>query len=267
MGRLTEAEESQLSTHDLFISIGAQADPRSGGAVAGRQLRVLFFSSSATTNDKLSDTVERIRRFASLTGGQNLAIVMLLEAETPAILDSTKTPEKGEITQTSSEAGVLAYSKLQATMMDHPEIPYIPILPLAKLDSITELLRKHVAYLSRPKQKSKPASTSFALLQLCTANPPMSQHTSYVVSDLFANLRELAAACTTVSSTPNSSSPSVRAAGFSTQMTGTQASGIDEDTQRSDDRAVAKLKQLRDLVGERECADVVDFWKEEWTID
>lgn len=169
--------------------------------------------------------------------------------------------------QTSGEEGMVAYSKLQAAMMDNTDIPHVPVLLLPKLDGLAETLKKHIAFLARPKVETAPVAAAFALLQLCTANGPMSRQTAFILSDLFANLRELARACTTVSSAPNSSSPSAKLAGDSSQVISTQASGFEPSTQLSNVGACGKLKQLCDLVGEQECAGIVEFWQEEWTID
>lgn len=265
---LTATAESQLGTHDLALPVTTSIDPRTGSTVASRTLRVLLFSPSSVSDEKLSETVERIRRFASLTGGHDLAIAFLLQSAPSAGFVSAKDLKENAVTpQAPDDDGIVAYSKLQATLTDHAEIPCVPVLLLAKLESLPEVLMKHVGYLSRPKQRASPPTTPFALLQLCTASPPMSQHTAFILSDLFADLRELAAVCTAVSSAPNSSSPSVRAAGLSSQPYSTQGGGMETGLQYSEGIALGKLKQLRDLVGEQECADIVDFWKEEWTID
>lgn len=228
---------------------------------------MLLFSPSGTIDDRLAETVERIRRFAALTGGQDLAIVFLLDPPKDTAFTSAKNLNGNTGNPSPGQDGVIAYSKLQAAMMDHGDIPHIHVLPLTTLDALPELLKKHVAALSQPKQRAKPPTTPFTLLQMCTANPPMSQQTAFILSDLFPNLRELAVACASVSSAPISSSPSVRAAGFSSQVIGTQDTGRGMSTQYSADRAVNKLKQLRDLVGDQEVMDIVDFWKEEYTVD
>ena len=152
--------------------------------------------------------------------------------------------------------------------MDHGDIPHVPILPIANLDSLPSLLEKHASALLLPAPpKLSAVAKPFERLQLCTANPPMSQQTAYILSDLFSSIRELAEACTNAGSAPQSSSPSARAAGLSSQIiNGTYEPSQSTSTQ-SYDAASAKLKRLRDLVGDGECQDIVDFWAEEWTID
>lgn len=212
-------------------------------------------------------TLDRIRRFAALTGGQDLAILFLLEAPRNTTFVSAKDMHNSGAATSVVEDGIGAYSKLQAVMMDNPDIPYIPTLLLSTVDGLAELLRKYTTSLNIPKQETKPTATSFELLRLCTANPPMPHQTAFYLSDLFSSLRELAAACTAVSSAPKPSSPSSRGAGFSSQITSTQGSGLGFNTTLSDDGAVTKLKRLRDLIGDKECADIVDFWKEEWVME
>ncbi|KAK5120359.1 hypothetical protein LTR85_006298 [Meristemomyces frigidus] len=277
--RIDSVTESQLSTHDVSIPLSAVVDSRTGNALSTRHLRLLLLSRSAVAETKLDDTIKRIQHFASLTGGQDLAIVFLLAAP-PA--GSTFVSAKQLAVDTSSATasnddteGVYAYTRLQAVLVNHADIPNLPILPLADLEGLAALLKKHVANFTRARtpqaQGTTAVATPFELLQVCTANPPMSQQTAYVLSDLFANIKELAEACTSVTSAPNSSSPSARAAalaglgGVSSQMDdpygpSTQETGLSDGAQ-------GKLKKLRDLVGEQQCMDVVDFWREEWTVD
>lgn len=240
-------------------------NPQTGNSLPARRLRVLLLSTSAVHEAMLEHTFKRTHRFAALTGGEDLAIVFLLNPPPARTFISAKQHAADFSDDTANIDAIHAYSKLQAEMMNHSEIPHMPILPLCKLDGLPQLLSKHVANLNRPPPTQKAATTSFELLKLCTANPPMSEHTSYILSDLFVNLRDLATTCSAVTSAPNSSSPSVRAA-FS-QADGIYDLGFGMSTQGSDVPPTGKLKRLRDLVGEQECRNVVDFWKEEWVVD
>ena len=259
--------ESQLDTHDLALPIGATPDPRKDRAKNMRQLRVLVFSPTATADSKLPKTLDRVQRFTLLTGGEDLVILFLLAAPVADAPIINGQPGSITLDQTTAQSGIMAYSKFQAELMDHPEIPLVSLLPLARLEDISPMLHKHAALLDRPLQKPKPATSPLALLQLCTASPPLSQQNTYMLSDLVPNLRSLAAMCTSATSVPSSSSPSARAAGFSSQVSGLPGSSLGMTTQFSDEDTTATLKRLRDLVGEQECADIIDFWKEEWTLD
>lgn len=262
---LTRYVESRLTTHDLDIPFGSIVDQSNGNTTLTRRLRVLLLSPSAVADKQLIDTVTRINHFASLTGGQDLAIVFLLNPPSDARFVSARQQTMSGGDQRAEVDGVYAYSKLQAEMINHAEIPHAPILPLAKLDGLSVLLRKHVANLSRIQPKQHASATQLDLLQLCTASPPMSQQTAYILSDLFPSLRDLATACTSVTSAPNSSSPSARAA--SSQTNDFYDLGLSMGPQSSDSTANNKLKRLRDLVGDQECRDVVDFWKEEFVLE
>ena len=262
---LTCIIESQLTTHDIEIPFGSALDPNTGNTLPARQLRVLLLSPSAVNETKLDDTFKRIQHFASLTGGEDLAIVFSLNPPQAADSVSAKALAKISHDDSTKVDSIYAYSKLQAEMMNHREIPHIPILPLATSDKLPHLLSNHVASLTRPARKQKPVATSFELLQLCTANPPMSQHTAFILSDLFTSLKDLAMTCSAVTSAPNSSSPSARAA--SSQVSGLYDLGLGTSTQDSDSTVTCKLKRLSDLVGEQECRSIVEFWKEEWVAD
>ncbi|KAK4550133.1 hypothetical protein LTR36_003100 [Oleoguttula mirabilis] len=271
--------ESQLDTHDISLPVNSAVDPKTGNTVSTRQLRLLLLSSTSVSEVKLNDTIKRIRHFASLTGGQDLAIVFLLsQPQVTTFVSAKQLAVHGATTASTTDdaEGVYAYSKVQAELMNKPDIPNIPVLPLASLEGLPALLRKHVANLTHVHTQSHAAAATpvvaspFELLQLCTANPPMPQQTAYILSDLFPNIKVLAETCTSVTSAPSSSSPSARAAVLA---------GMDESSQMGDpyglstqgtevsDSAHGKLKTLRDLVGEQQCLDVVDFWREEWTVD
>ncbi|KAK0285775.1 hypothetical protein LTR35_005115 [Friedmanniomyces endolithicus] len=259
--------ESRLDTHDIAIALGAADDPATGIATTTRHLRYLLLAPSFLDQNHIGITLDRIQHFASLTGSQDLAIVFLLQpppatgfASAQHLFDDASNSSR------SSSDGMYAYTSLQAALMDRSDIPYIPILPLGTLSTLPDLLKRHTSSMARspPKAISRPPK-SLDLLRLCTANPPMPQQTAYILSDLFPGLRELATACTSISSAPGSSSPSARAATGLLSSQDTEMLGM--STQTSHAGGYGKLKRLRDLVGEQQCLDVVDFWREEWTAD
>jgi hypothetical protein len=163
-------------------------------------------------------------------------------------------------------AGMYAYSKLQVALMEQEDIPYIPILPCTSIDSLAPLLLKHLAALKTFMTAKKPlkSPTPYDLLQLCTTDPPMPEQTAHYLTDLFPGLRELATACTSVTSMPGSSSPAVRAAGgLSCSSQGTDAMASREIAENGQE----KLKLLKEQVGEQQAANVAEFWQAEWTVD
>jgi hypothetical protein len=224
----------------------------------------LLLSRSAVSDVKLYDTFKRIQHFASLTGVEDLLIVYLLNTPPTSSFVSAKELTKNTSDDSTPADAIAAYSKLQAEMINCTEMSYIPIRPISKLDDLSDTIMKHVSALKADPRKHETLSKSFELLKLCTANPPMAEQTAYLLSDLFADFRDLAAACSTVTYAPSSSSPSARAAAF--QSGSVYGNSIDMSTPSSDSTAAGKLKTLRDLVGEQECQDVIDFWKEEWLV-
>ncbi|GAB1740191.1 hypothetical protein NU219Hw_g5307t1 [Hortaea werneckii] len=284
--------EKSLDTHDLALPLQPFLNPKTGHALAARQLRVLLLSLPVVAEAQLEATIERIQRFASLTGGKDLAIIFLLTYSPPPVQLTApiatnsfttarqlaqKTAHLSANSERGNLDGVMAWTKLQAELTNRSDIPYIPILPLTALDKLPQLLHKHIAALNSPSHPvPKPSANTFDLLQQCTSTPPMDRQTAYCLSDVFANMAELAAACTAISSAPQSSSPSARAAARASVEANSQfpANDMMEDpatwTSQSsgvgDDDGRMKLKQLRDLVGEKQCIEVVDFWKEEWLV-
>ena len=264
MVRLTRSTETQLNTHDLELALSNGHDPRTGSTSSTRQLRALLLSRSAVSNAKLSDTFQRIHHFASLTGGEDLIILFLLNPPTGSTFVSAKELTKESGGDVAEAEAIAAYSKLQAELSNHSEIPYIPVQPILKLDDLPETIEKQVSPTKGKLQMRKPLAKSIELLRICTVNPPMAEQTAYFLSDIFVDLNDLASACLIISSVPSSSSPSARAAAFHSSRLSEFESMM--NTEISDSSAAAKLKRLRDLAGEQECQDIIDFWKDEWLI-
>jgi hypothetical protein len=202
-----------------------------------------------------------------LTGGQDLAIVFLLNPPKTSSFISVKDLTSAGSDPESGTKGVLAYAKLQASLLPRSDIPHIPILPLASLEGLPALLTKYATGLSRTPQRV-PASTSpFEMLQLSTTEPPMDRQTAYFATDCFTSLRDLAVVCTEPVAEPTSSSPSFGAdRGAASQSGFAGHHGHQVHAYQGHD-AAERLRQLRDLVGEQRYAELVEFWLEEWTVD
>lgn len=210
----------------------------------------------------------------ALTGGGDLAIAFLLRPRKGSSFVSAKVlaASDGSVNADEEAGGMYAYTKLQATLFPDTSIPHVPILPLAEVEGLPDLLVKHAAALGRTGSSNQAAQyrvrqqngvTPFDLLQICTAEPPMARHTALVLADTFANLAELAAACTSVASAPvRASQDGSSQASFASRLDtewSTQASTNQDDY-------AGKLTKLRTLLGEQECQNVIDFWAEEWTL-
>lgn len=222
---------------------------------------------SWTLDPALPNTLDRIHHFASLTGGQDLAIVFLLNPPKTSSFISVKDLTSVDSDTDAGTKGVLAYARLQASLLSRSDIPHIPILPLASVEGLAGLLTKTIAALSRTRHHTSASTTPFGMLQLSTTEPPMERQTSYFATDCFANLRELAVACTEPTTELNLSSPSFGADGsaFSQFSAGGQLVNIGTASQGRG--AEEGLRQLRDLVGEQRYTELVEFWLDEWVVD
>jgi hypothetical protein len=215
----------------------------------------------------LPNTLDRIHRFASLTGGQDLAIVFLLNPPKTSSFMSVK-----DLTSTSSDPeagtkGVLAYAKLQASLLPRSDIPHISILPLASLESLPGLLTNYATGVSRTPQRVPVSTSPFEMLQLSTTESPMDRQTAYFATDCFTDMRDLAVVCTEPVAEPTSSSPSFGAdRGAASQSGIAGCHGHLGHAHREHD-AAERLRQLRELVGEQRYTELVEFWLEEWTVD
>jgi hypothetical protein len=232
-----------------------------GNTTTSTKLRILLLDPYSVSNGMLDETIERIAHFASLTGGKDVAVLLLLQSPASSTFVTAKQLNDG----VANSEGVFAYSQLQAELINRPEIPTIPILPLSRIETVVDSLKRHITALSRSRVSNSSAATPFDLLQLCTASPPMSQQSAFILTDLFTDLRDLAMTCSASTSAPNSSSPSIRAA--SSQTTSIPDPSVTPQVRPSPASATCKLKKLRSLVGDQECQDIIDFWKEEWTLE
>jgi hypothetical protein len=256
--------ENRIDTHDISISLEVNIDPKSGFKRATRQLRLLLLSPSAVADGNIEASMERIHRFAHLAT-EPVAIVFLLHPprETrfqPARLADTHDP---------GVQGTLAYAKLQAELMNHIDIPSIPILPVVTLDALPEALKNHAALVTKPSHTLLSPSTSSDLLRLCTLAHPMSQQTANLFSDVFGNLRDVAEGMTNPASDMPSSSPGAIADLALAQLSRSM-NQYDENgglgLASSDGSSEGKLDTLRHLVGDEEFGALVDFWQEEYQI-
>lgn len=256
---LTLRVENRLDTHDLAIPIDAGAT----ATEAARQFRVLLLAPSWMSASNLLNTLDRIHRFTSLTGGQDIAVVFLLNPPKISSFISVKDLSSTNNDLEAGTRGVFAYTQLEAALLQRDDIPHVPILPLASVEDLPKLLSKHIATLSRKPQVAPAHTSSFGMLQISTTEPPMDQQTAYFATDCFDSLHEMAVACTQPEAELTSSSPLFRASGgpalqsdFGQSRRICQTSGAGEGSGR-----------LRDLVGEQKYRELIDFWLDEWIVE
>lgn len=259
--------ENRLETHDLAIPLHASLNTNICNTEATRELRVLLLAPSCTQELTLPNTLERVHRFASLTGGQDLAIVFLLHPPKTSSFISVKDLTSTERDSDAGTKGVLAYAKLQASLFPRSDIPHIRIFPLASVEGLPGLLTKTIAALSHKPQPKPPSNTPFGMLQLSTTEPPMDRQTAYFATDCFADLRELAIACTEPAKELTSSSPSFGMGGlaFSQPSAGGHHGYMGSSSQGLG--AEESLRQLRGLVGEQRYMELAEFWLDEWVVE
>lgn len=95
----------------------------------------------------------------------------------------------------------------------------------------------------------------------------MDRQTAYFATDCFADLRELATACTEPAAESTSSSPSygMGANSFSQSSVGGHGGYMESVSQGRG--AGDALRQLRTLVGEQRYSELVEFWLDEWVVE
>lgn len=259
--------ENRLETHDLAIPFSTSLSTNTSKVEPTRKLRVLLLAPSWTLEPALPNTLDRIHHFASLTGGQDLAIVFLLNPPKTSSFISVKDLTSTDSDPDAGTEGVLAYAKLQASLLSRSDIPHMPILPLASVESLPGLLTKTIAALSLKPRFTPASANAFSMLQLSTTEPLMDRQTAYFATDCFANLRELAVACTEPPTGPTSSSPPFGTGGsaFSQSNAGGQFDNMGIGSQRRG--AEEGLRQLRGLVGEQRYTELVEFWLDEWVVE
>ena len=161
--------------------------------------------------------------------------------------------------------GVYAYATLQALLFDHPDLPYIPILPLATLSGLPELLKSHAQAIAQglPTGKrthgSSPSTAKTStrhILQSCTTEPPLPPLAVDLITDIFPSLGALVSEATALKAV-NTDAKSREEEGW---VSGSDVVVLREELQPG-------LEVLRDQLGERVVTGLVEFWEDEWAVE
>ena len=200
------------------------------------------------SEERLPATIARIQHFVALTGGLDVAIVLSLSTSKPfsSAKDLMNAP------QVDGMDGLRSYALLQAQFMTRPELSWVPILPLAKLDGIVELIKTHAQSISRPRPKPSSAIRPLDMLAHCSPDldlplPPLAVN---LVSDVFSSLSHVAQAAITYRT--------------SSSMDGSGGVASSEDSLRS------KWSEFGVLAEQLEAGtvkDIIDFWIDDYTSD
>lgn len=198
----------------------------------------------------LDATTARLTRFAHLTGGVDLVVVFLLQAQT-----ISSNGDKEPTTASPTNAHVL----LQTLIMRSPDLRGIPILPIAKTSALVEVLRSYItavtqATLPHPPQKA------LDILPYCTTTGPTRLLTSTLVgvlSDMIPDLKTLARlACLEMPDDGRDmQDEAFRPVDFEME------DHADMVLRRDIDHA------LRQMVSEKERVGIWEFWRGEFVID
>lgn len=198
----------------------------------------------------LAATLLRIQHFVSLTGGPDIAIVILLSP--PSVTTTVKAsaqPDKENID------GVYAYAKLEAELFSLSDVPNIPILPLANITGLVALLKMHAEGLGQHQPGKKPSFRVRAIdfLEQCTIDPPLCPLAVRLTSERFPSLQALAA----------------EAIALKEAKAATDHGPHPWTSSSSDlaDEIQSGFLELRTQLPKEIVQAMVEFWEEEWAVE
>jgi hypothetical protein len=200
------------------------------------------------SEERLPATIARIQHFVALTGGLDVAIILSLSTSKP--FSSAKNLLNAP--QVDGMDGLRSYALLQAQFMTRPELSWVPILPLAKLDGIVDLIKTHAQSISRPKPKPSSAARPLDMLAYCSPDPrvPLPPLAVNLASDVFPSLSHVAQAALT------------RRANSDIHDSGGVSSS--DDSMQSDWCGFSVLAEQLDT---EVIKAMVDFWVEDYEVE
>ncbi|KAI9710145.1 MAG: hypothetical protein M1820_002947 [Bogoriella megaspora] len=234
--------ESSLETHELELS-PTQSDP----SQPQRRYKFLLFSPSSTSSDVLPGNISRIERLASATGGQDIAVILLLSLSRTSFTSARELNGQQHANQGSTaDDGIHALSTLQSELVKDGDLGSVPVLPLPTLELLPGLVKHHIASTSQPVTAPVNGCNASVLdlLSLCTVNPPLSQQSVFVITDLLPSLKALVRCMTEAE---------------------VDAEVVTGGVNRS--HVSEQLAMLRDYLGDEEVGRIMEFWREEWVAE
>jgi hypothetical protein len=242
---LSDHTESSLQSHDIALPL-VELPKGINATKSDRALRLLLLSPNSMSEERLPTTIARIQHFVALTGGLDVAIILSLSTSKPfsSAKDLLSAP------QVDGMDGLRSYALLQAQFMTKPELGWVPILPLAKLDGIVELVKTHAQSISRPKPKPSSAVRPLDMLAHCSPDLPIPPLAINLASDVFSSLSHVAQAAI--------------AHRASSSMHGSGGVTSSDDSLQTDRSGFSVLAEQLDT---EIIENMIDFWIEDWAIE
>lgn len=213
--------ENDLPDYDLSIPFPPNVTKTDNGT---RLLRVVVLTPSCTTSETFPTTLLRLEHLASLTGGVDVAVIFHL---CPSTSNSNGIDHPHAV-----DLGITGLARLNSTLLTHPSISALTVLPLPTASALPTLLQAYVTNLTKcmASIRAEPTTKSWKLLPHCTVNGQLDRQECYYLTDVFESLSDLANAL---------------------------------NTHPKDKR----VEQLTSLLGPETMREIVDFWREEWVAD
>ncbi|KAI1649741.1 uncharacterized protein F4817DRAFT_313465 [Daldinia loculata] len=166
-GNSTRWKEAKLDTHDVALPL---PNP---GATPQRILRALLLSPPDVGK---IESRTRIQRLFHLNGGQDIAIVFLLQ--------------KGQ----GQESPMTALMTLQLDLVDEFEIPIILVNSVQDVSINLMAFHRQISISNGSRRTANPVQT---LLPYCSDGQLLSEHAVNVLTDLTSNFRDFVGAAST----------------------------------------------------------------------
>jgi hypothetical protein len=200
--------ETNFQTHHISLPLPITLTSQKNSST----LFILLVSPSDLSLSEMPNTIRKLERFSSLTGGANVLVAFILSEEE----SSGGTARTGDgvtlemqafiqlqnmcvvalpLCSTVSFGCTLTSRAVQLTPTLHSILTLptpTPLIPIPSPAHLLPTLKSYISTLTTPPAlplSSATANPHLHLLSLCTTNPPLSMHSVFVLSDLFSSLR------------------------------------------------------------------------------
>jgi hypothetical protein len=153
-----------LTTHDIALSVGSIT------------FRIIILTESSVSTSFKPATLARVQHFQNLTGGMNSFIFFV-----PSMPTADRT--------LSCQNALQGFQDFQFFLLSNSII--IPVLYVSSPEALPSALKCLTTATPHSAEPVVPHPVT-AILPYCTVEPPMSQETLTILSDLYPNMRSLA---------------------------------------------------------------------------